>query len=278
MTRLDFTVDADKCTQCDACVLDCPAGIISRPDQTPVVLPDQAANCLECQHCLAVCPAGAIGIFGLRPENSLELGPDKLPSAQQMHLLLRGRRSVRQYKKEDVAPEMLNELLATLGNVPTGCNDRDLHFMVVDNRVQMQKLLNHIMESLEEKIRKQAPMPDAFPQIVNAYRQKGKDIFFRGAPHLLLVSAGEKAHCPKEDIDLSLAYFELVAQCSGLGTTWFGFLKTIVEVAPELRACFGLGPKTLFYAMLFGHPAVQYARTVQRDKAASIRPFKADFA
>ena len=110
MQRLNFIVDADKCIQCDACIMDCPRNIISRSGQLPEVLPEREAECLECQHCLAVCPMGAVSVFGLCPEHSLELAPGKLPSAQQMHTLLRGRRSVRQYRQENVARELIDTL------------------------------------------------------------------------------------------------------------------------------------------------------------------------
>ena len=271
MQRLNFIVDADKCIQCDACIMDCPRNIISRSGQLPEVLPEREAECLECQHCLAVCPMGAVSVFGLCPEHSLELAPGKLPSAQQMHTLLRGRRSVRQYRQENVARELIDTLLATLANSPTGCNDRDLNFLVVDDKAQMQTLLNRVVETLEGKIQKGADVPDFLVQAVDAYRQNSVDVIFRGAPHLLIASAGEKATCGKEDVDLALAYFELLAQCTGLGTTWCGFLKLVTDAAPELLPSLELGPETPFYAMLFGYPAVQYFRTVQRDGAATIR-------
>jgi Ferredoxin len=88
MEQLNFSVDSDKCIQCDACIMDCPRNIISRSGQLPEVLPEREAECQECQHCLAVCPMGAVSVFGLSPEYSLELTPEKLPSAQQMHTLL----------------------------------------------------------------------------------------------------------------------------------------------------------------------------------------------
>lgn len=271
MTQLNFTVAPDICIQCDACILDCPRHIISRSGELPEVLPERETECLECQHCLAVCPTGALSVFGLRPEDSLELTPDKLPTARQMHTLLRGRRSVRQYKKENVSRELIDELLATLSYAPTGCNDRDLHFLMVDDKTHMQKLLEKIVGTLEEKIQSGVTLPEFLIPSVDAYRQNGVDEIFRGAPHLLVISAGEKATCAKEDVDLSLAYFELLAQCSGLGTTWCGFLKLITDSVPELLAELGLGREAPFYAMLFGYPAVQYARTVQRDGAATVR-------
>jgi ferredoxin len=273
MHNINFIVDRDKCINCNACILDCPRNIISRSGKFPEVLPEWETNCLECQHCLAVCPTGAVSIFGLHPENSIELDMEKLPSAKQMHTLLRGRRSVRQYKKENVSGEVIDELLATLANTPTGCNDRALKFLVVDDRELMKGFLVMLVEALEKQIHNGIPVPDFLSLAVTAYRQNGVDEFFRGAPHLLVVSAGEKASCPKEDIDLALAYFELLAQCVGLGTTWCAFLKFAIDAAPELRSNLGLGPETPFFGMLFGHPAVRYARTVQRDNAAVIRRF-----
>ena len=271
MPTLAFTVAVNKCIQCNACIEDCPRKIISYSGNVPEIPPHAEVDCLKCQHCLAVCPTGAVSILGLRPEKSLSLSPQTMPSEQQMHTLLRGRRSVRQYKDECVPCAMIEALLASVANAPSGCNDRVLRFLVVENRTVMQGLLNTIVDTLEEKVRRNTPLPDFLPLSLEAYRQNGTDDFFRGAPHLLVVSAGKNATCGKEDIDLALAYFELLAQSAGLGTVWCGYLKFILEVAPELRSCFKLEPDAQFYAMLFGYPAVRYARTVQQDGTADIQ-------
>jgi hypothetical protein len=71
-----------------------------------------------------------------------------------------------------------------------------------------------------------------------------------------------------------LTYFELLAQSAGLGTTWCGMLKLAADVVKGVRELFGLEPDAYFYAMMFGLPNVQYARTVQRDNAAVIRTIK----
>ena len=271
MSFLKFTVDADKCTQCDACILDCPRRIIFRTGAVPEILPQSEAVCLKCQHCMAVCPTGAVSILGLRPEDSMTVSPAALPTAHQMHALLRTRRSIRQYTKENVSPALIDELLATVANAPTGRNERDLRFLVVDDQTVMQTLLHRILDTLEAKIQRNEPLPGFLPSAIKAYKEHGVDHIFRGAPHLLVVSAGKKSTCGKEDVDLALAYFELLAQSSGLGTVWCGFLKIIVDAAPELRPLLNLGPDTPFYAMLFGYPAVQYARGVQRDSSATIQ-------
>lgn len=273
MSPLAFRVDPEKCIQCDACVRDCPWGIIAREegDRVPRIAEEPEDGCLECQHCLAVCPAGAVSIFGLRPENSLPLTAGTLPSRAQMKTFVRGRRSVRQYRDNAVDAALVNELLADLAHAPTGCNDRDLTFAVVSGRTAMLKLLETVVAALEARSAQGEAVPEFLADSAAAYRRNGRDVFFRGAPHLLLVYPGEKATCGQEDAVLALAYFELLAQSAGLGTTWCGMAKIAADAAPEIRKPLGVPADAYFYAMLFGHPVVRYARTVQRDTAARIR-------
>jgi len=271
MDSLQFRVDAEKCVQCDACVTDCPRENLHRKGTVP-----EAAGgaCLACQHCLAVCPSGAISVFGLKPEDSLPLLDGALPSYRQMKTFVRGRRSVRQFRDEDVPPALVEELLADLAHAPTGGNTRDLTFSLVPGRNAMNALRERLVQTFEAKRESGKVLPGFagfVAEAVTAYRNNGKDVFFRGAPHLLVVSPGEKAYCAQEDAALALAYFELLAQSAGLGTTWCGMIKFIADALPDVRSWLGLAPNAYFYAMMFGWPAVRYARTVQRDTAARIR-------
>jgi len=265
---LQFRVDAEKCIQCDACVTDCPSGIIHREGTTP----EADGPCLECQHCLAICPTGAISVFGLKPEDSLPLYDGAFPSYPQMRTFVRGRRSVRQFRDEDLSPAAIDGLLADLAHAPTGCNDRDLTFSVVPNRKAMGILRKKLQQVLEAKQKAGAVFDPFMTEALAAYRNDGRDMLLRGAPYLLVVSPGAKALCGHEDAALALAYFELLAQSAGLGTTWCGALKLLADAGvPEIRGMLGLAPDAYFYAMMFGVPAVSYARTVQRDQAARIR-------
>ena len=72
-------------------------------------------------------------------------------------------------------------------------------------------------------------------------------------------------------MSLALAYFELLAACGGLGTVWCGLAKMTLELLPDLKADPGLSPDRHYYTMVFGVPAVRYARTVQRDAPERIR-------
>lgn len=272
---LQFTVNDKLCTHCGLCAVDCPARIITQEGTAlPSISPDQETQCLQCQHCLAICPTAAISILGKYPANSLPLSADSFPRFDQMARFVRGRRSIRQYKDENVDPALINQLLTTLANVPTGVNRRALTFTVIDDKAVMHRLREKILAALAAA-GKAGRIPERCKYLLEApaaYDEHKVDIIFRGAPHALVVSAPPDAPCPGEDVVLALAYFELLAQSARLGTVWWGMFKMALEMLPEMKALFGLPPRhRYYYGMLFGIPAIHYPRTVQRDDAAIVR-------
>jgi len=269
---LAFGVDAARCDGCGRCAADCPAGIIRLQDgRLPAIAAQDEVKCLRCQHCLAVCPPGAISILGCHPGQSLLLNPAALPSLAQMELLVRGRRSVRRYRDEDVDHELLERLLRTLAHAPTGVNRQALTFHVVGERGALRRLRERLYRTAVEEVEAGRLAPDSgVASFARTYLDSGRDIVFRGAPHVLLVSAPPDAPCQREDVALALAYFELLAHSAGLGTVWCGLLRMSLEALPQLKPLFGLSPEHFYYPMLFGVPAWRYARTVQRDQAAPI--------
>ena len=271
---LNFKVNDGRCNRCGLCALDCPAYIVEQEgDSLPFVSAENEEKCLECQHCLAVCPTGAISVFGLNPDESLPLSADVWPTVDQMTRLVRGRRSVRKYTDRNVDPKLIAELLATTANSPTGVNNRMLTFTVVDDKEQLHRLREKVLAALV-KADSEHRIPERFAYVQNAisaHVEHHLDVIFRGAPHVLIVSAPPQSPCATEDVPIALAYFELLAQSAGLGTVWCGLLRLAFESAPELKSLVGLPPGHHYYAMLFGYPAIHHARTVQRDAAAKVR-------
>jgi nitroreductase/NAD-dependent dihydropyrimidine dehydrogenase PreA subunit len=275
---LKFVVQPGLCTNCGSCIADCPSRIIETNGQKlPFILAENEGNCFRCQHCMAVCPTGAVSILGLDPANSLTVSADAWPRFEQMSHLVRGRRSVRQYLANNVEPALIDRLLAELAYAPTGVNSRALTLTVVDDKGQMDQLRKRVMGTLVEA-QKAGRIPERasyLQRVITAYVQRGTDVIFRGAPHALIVSAPPETLCGNEDVTIALAYFELLAQSAGLGTVWWGFFKAICELLPEVKTFFRLPADHHYYAMLFGHPSIHFARTVQRENTAAIRRVKA---
>jgi ferredoxin len=144
---LDFYVDREKCIQCGECVRDCPHGIIELTAEYPGIIEDKETQCIRCQHCLAVCSTGALSILGKDPENSTIL-QGNLPGARQMETLIKGRRSVRYYKKEPVDSALIAHLLDVVAHCPTGVNNRQVLFTVVEDQQTMDNLRQRTMEGI----------------------------------------------------------------------------------------------------------------------------------
>lgn len=271
---VSFTVDHEKCIQCGQCALDCVVRIISMDGGYPTIAPEKESSCLECQHCLAVCPTGAVSVLGKDPEESVSLAGN-LPAPEEVEILMKGRRSVRRYRDENVKPEVMQRLLDVSCHAPTGVNFRQVLYTVVDDREIMAELRRETMEGLGRLWRagKMPPGREYFTDCVRAWEEEGIDTIYRGAPHLIIASAPRDCPTPEADCLIALAYFELFAQSLGVGTVWNGLAKwTFTELVPELRARLGIPENHLIgYVMAFGMPDVRYHRTVQRGPAQAAR-------
>ncbi len=265
---LDFRIDEERCIQCGECVLECPAGVIAMDGHPKMT---NEAGCFQCQHCLAVCPTAAVSILGRNPDASTPLAGN-MPDPVHLATLIKGRRAVRRYRDKDLAPELIDHLLAVSCHAPTGVNARSVLFTVVRERVVMNRLREHLIGRLA-KLKEGGELPEGLAGkylgwTVSAWQEKGTDILFRGAPHLLITSAPAEAPCPVQDTHIALATFQLFAHAHGVGTVWDGICMMAFGVCSDVVGKLGIPENhTLGYAMAFGEPAVEYQRTVQRGPA-----------
>ena len=108
-----ISIEKEKCLRCGNCTSECPIKILRKDDSGyPVLAEKYEKSCLECQHCFAACPTGALVFNGISAEQAESI--QQLPAPEQMHSLLRQRRSVRKYKFETLPPEILEQLKGSL--------------------------------------------------------------------------------------------------------------------------------------------------------------------
>lgn len=265
---LQFSVDKELCIGCGECVNDCPYTVLEMKGEFPAVDKEREGMCVQCQHCLAVCSTGALSILGKDPADSLSL-QGTFPATEQLATLMKGRRSVRRFQKMPVSPEEIAFLLETVAYAPTGVNNRQVLFTVIEDTEVMDSLRRTTYSTLEAIINK-GGLPkgmEFFEAMVKDAIKTGKDSIFRGAPHLLIVSAPTESPSPEADCYIALNYFELLAASMGLGTLWSGLAKwALAMIAPEILGRLGVpASHQVGYMMVFGRPAVHYQRTVQRE-------------
>jgi len=263
----DFVIDTDLCIKCGLCAKDCFREAI-KMDEYPEL---NEELCFECGHCLAVCPKGALSILGKSPNDSTLL-QENMPNSDQMETLIKGRRSVRLYRDENVAPETIQKLLDITSHAPTGVNMRSVQFTVIDNKEDMDIFRDAVYSELATVFPEEIPegnhILEYMALAVNDRKEKGGDMLFRGAPHLVITSSPLATPCPEADTHIALAYFELMAQSMGIGTLWDGLSKGAFSLMPGFFARLGIPEDHMVgYVMVFGKPAVKYYRTVDRGPA-----------
>lgn len=271
---LKFEVRQEKCTRCGLCAKDCPVKIIDLKTGYPRIEEDKERTCIKCQHCLAICPTAAVSILGKKPEQSQSI-KGRLPDPGQMEILIKGRRSFRQYRDENLDPALIQRMLDVAWQAPTGVNMRQVHFSVIDDKQNLAVFREEVYAGLAELVDSgRLPEDKAFfAGYVRVWQEKGVDVLFRGAPHLVVATAPKGGPTPRPDCVIALAYFELFAQTLEIGTVWNGLVKwTIDDLVPALRSRLNIPQDHLVgYAMSFGKPAIEYPRTINKGSAKVIR-------
>jgi nitroreductase/Pyruvate/2-oxoacid:ferredoxin oxidoreductase delta subunit len=265
---LDFTINEETCISCGQCASDCPSMIISMETNIPTIAADLEQFCIGCMHCVAVCSEGAVSILGYGPEEGISLKNADVAGPKEVELLIKKRRTIRNYQDENVDPALIEKLVAVASHAPSGHNDRDLLYTLVDDKGIIFDLREEVFAGLEQLI-DAGKLPagmEMFVDIMEAWKTSGKDILFRGAPHLLIVSGNNDSAAPLQDSIIALTTFELYAQANGLGTVWNGLLTLVIsELVPSLKTRLGIPENhEIGYAMGFGRPALNYKRTVER--------------
>ncbi len=259
-------INKEKCIKCGACIKDCLTYSLSRDeDGFACIAEGGESRCFSCQHCFAICPTGAISFDGKNPQEAFA---PSFGEPSEILSLIRSRRSIRQFKEEEISEENWIKLKDMLPYIPTGCNYNGLHFSIIESRNAMDEIREYVNKKILKLISNKFTQKYAgkFAKYKDAF-ENGEDIIFRNAPHMVIVSSHIHAPCANVDPIIALSYIELYAQTLGIGTCWCGFAQACFKILPKLANMVKIpdGYKPV-YVMLLGMPAVKYQRTIMPEK------------
>ena len=266
-----FTVDQNKCKRDGLCAKECPMQIINFTNQEDFPSPSEAAEqfCLECGHCVAICPHGALVLKEIPLAEYMPVQKELLPDSQQVRALMLSRRSIRRYKQTPVPHGVLEELLETVRYAPTGSNQQQVQWTVVESPSETRHMASMVIDwskTVLEYIPDET-MKMRMKKLSDAW-EAGQDRILQGAPHVIIAHAPTEMRSVATDCVIALTYLELYAHGQNLGTCWAGYFTTAVNAYPALKEALGIPVENqCFGALMIGYPQVGYKRIPQRKAA-----------
>lgn len=266
-----LSVDPEKCSRDGHCAAECPAKIIELKGDNglPTLVDGGRELCIACGHCVAVCPHGALS-HELMPAEACAPVPDRWQLTPSLvGALLRSRRSIRTYRRQEVDRGVLAQLIDIARYAPSGHNLQPVHWTVVYDRSRMNRLSGHVIDWMKDLIAGDSPLARALhlDRIVEAWKS-GTDRILRGAPHVVVAHASKEDRTAPAACTIALCYLEISAPAYGLGACWAGYLHAAAGLWPPLGEALALPPgHAAFGALMIGYPKYEYHRVPLRKNA-----------
>ena len=166
------------------------------------------------------------------------------------------RRSTRNYKPDAVEKEKLTKILEAARQAPSGGNSQSNHFLVIQNREVLDKLI----ALTEAGFRKMEADETTYPSLRHAIEasKKGGYVFCYNAP-LLIVAANRKDYGNNiADCACALENMMVAANALDLGSCYINQLRWLNEDEALLDYLRSLGMKEserVYGAVIIGYPA-----------------------
>lgn len=276
-------VNTKACIGCSRCVAVCPSFVLDMAEDKSAVV--RGEWCIGCGHCGAVCPTEAIyregSCFDMHPQK----GEAPATPPETLKLLLRERRSIRNYTRDPVPEEILKKILDAGRYAPTGSNSQNVHYVVLtlpDRIAELQRMTTSFYDQIFSRVRGWSGMllvsliagrktaeylRQSLPKAEYAKEQmkQGKDRLFYHAPVVMLAHAETWDTSSSFNCSVALYHCSLMAHTLGLGCCFNGFLVNAVNHAPKIKRKLGIpADHQCFSAMTLGFPDMKYLRLVDR--------------
>lgn len=283
MQKKPITIDESLCTLCGLCVNVCLGKVLEKQEQ--IINIGDTMRCNLCGHCVGICPEDAI----MAGKNEPMPLPEKKPvTPEEMVLLIRSRRSTRQYQKEPVPRDIIEQVIEAGRFAPTGGNMQGIHFTVLQNPQTLEAVRQEVIKNLDKRVSEWEALaeanekhgspipPDLVTRVANRanYRQLvdrargGQDAIFHGAPLLVVIHSDPTSGSPKDDGDLMGMCMLLMAESLGLGTCLLGLFNVAAQTEASVQQLIKL-PKghQVVASFIMGYPAVKYRSAPARKQA-----------
>lgn len=278
-------IDIDSCTRCKACVRDCVADLYLLKSDQLQFRNNFEEDCIECGHCVAVCPVNIIQLKNSPVEDIKDLTDlDEPPSFESLLSLIKTRRSIRQFKDEPVSRELIKKILQLARYSPTGSNEENVYYTVVQDPELLTKFSDEITLQVTNFVKKyedpkgyeslKATLPkgviEKFGEYIERFKRvledinKGHEIWRRGR-EIVIIHSPKNAITLVENCSLAASQIMLTAETLGLGTCSLGFVTIFSNQFRTVSKIVKIPRKhKVAYTLAIGYPKVKYFRIPAR--------------
>lgn len=288
-----ISIDREKCDGCGLCVMVCGDNELVISDGMAAVSGSPLFGCIACGHCMAVCPNDAITVKGRTlSANDVFTLPDRDKAADynQLFNLYKRRRSIREFQKRPVEPEVIQKILDAASTSPMGIPPSDVNVLIFDSVEKSREFVRDFCDLLgkmkwfvsdwflalmrpfwgrtnDEMFRKFIkPLIDIYTDSI----RKGENVITYDAP-LVMYFYGSPYTDPADPV-IAATTAMYAGESLGLGTCMLGAIHPFIQsgrAARRFREKYGIKFKSregLF--VIFGYPAVEYQKGVKRTFAS----------
>lgn len=166
------------------------------------------------------------------------------------------RRSTRNYKPEPVEREKLERILDAARQAPSGGNNQTNHFLVIQNREVLKKLIGMV----EAAFSRMDADENTYPSLRHAIEvsKKGGYVFCYNAPVLIAVANRRDYGNNMADCACAIENMMVAANALDLGSCWINQLRWLNENEALVEYLRSLGMKKnerIYGAVIIGYPS-----------------------
>jgi nitroreductase len=140
-------------------------------------------------------------------------------------LAIRNRRSVRNFKQEQIEDAELEEILEAGKYAPSAANQQSWHFTVIQNQVLLDRIsqaVKMIYKELDEPFLRQLGSDEKF------------HLYFH-APSVIVISGDQNAMFPEFDCSLAAENIMIAAESLDIGSCWISGLPRLADSEDRMR-------------------------------------------